>query len=240
MSTALITFFVALSAVLALVAAGVWAANRKLRRAQFIRTYEWPRGLLTKFERKSAGVGFKDAALVSRGLRQFFMAYLMSGQKYVAMPSQAADDLWHEFILYTRDYEQFCKGAFGGLLHHTHAVGLRDGQKRDNEGLRRVWWFACKDENISPHKPSRMPLLFALDSKLKIANGYVYHTDCASLRRSGASGTQCTGDFASTSIDGGTAGFGDFGGDGGSGADSSGGGDSGSSCGGGSCGGGGD
>ena len=190
----------------------VWQRTARLRRAEFIRTYEWPRGLLFKFAKKYPHVSSKDAALVSRGLRQFFIAYLMSGNKYVAMPSQVADDLWHEFILYTRDYQAFCQNAFGGFLHHTPAVALKQGQKRDNEGLRRVWWFTCKYENINPKNPTRMPLLFALDSKLKIPGGYVYHPDCEQLRRNGAAGTQCGGDFASNTYDGGTAGFGDSGG----------------------------
>src|ERR1700709_2363558 len=73
----------------------------QLRRAEFIRTYAWPRGLLERLE-KHRGIERKDSALVSRGLRQFFIAYLMSGRRYVSMPSQVADDLWHEFILYTR------------------------------------------------------------------------------------------------------------------------------------------
>ena len=60
---------------------------------------------------------------MSRGLRQFFLAYLMSGKRYVSMPSQVADDLWHEFILYTREYDAFCRRAFGGFLHHTPGRG---------------------------------------------------------------------------------------------------------------------
>ena len=219
-----------------------------LKRAEFIRTYEWPRGLLHKLIVRHPKLRPKDAALVSRGLRQFFVAYLMSGRKYVAMPSQIADDLWHEFILYTRDYEEFCKKAFGGFLHHTPAVALKEGQKKDNEGLRRVWWFVCKYENVNPVRPTRMPLLFALDTKLRIPGGYVYHPDCEQLRKSGSAGTQCGGDFSSSSYDGGTAGFGDSGSGSGessgvpasaSGGDSGGGDSGGSSCGGGSCGGGG-
>ena len=83
------------------------------------------------------------------GLRQFFLAYLMSGKRYVSMPSQVADDLWHEFILYTRDYDAFCRRAFGVFLHHTPAVVLSEHRK-SNEGLRRVWWYCCKYENIDP------------------------------------------------------------------------------------------
>ena len=81
----------------------VWRRSQRLRRAEFVRTYRWPRGLLHKLGEKHTGLVRKDAALVSRGLRQFFIAHLMSGNKFVSMPSQIADDLWHEFILYTRD-----------------------------------------------------------------------------------------------------------------------------------------
>ena len=215
-----------------------------LRRADYIRTFRWPPGLLKRLEKHHPGFERKDSALVSRGLRQYFLAYLMSGKRYVSMPSQVADDLWHEFILYTREYDAFCRRAFGGFLHHTPAVVLSEHRK-SNEGLRRVWWYCCKYENLDPVKPTRLPLLFALDSKLNIPNGFVYHPDCEELRKSGSGTAYCGGDFADSSVDGSSAGFGDgdasgHGGDsgssdGGSGGDSGGGG----SCGGGGCGGGG-
>ena len=128
--------------ILTLLVAGAFAvylygAWLKLRRAEFIRTFRWPRGLLERLEKHHPGLERKDSALVSRGLRQFFVAYLMSGKRYVSMPSQVADDLWHEFILYTREYDRFCRRAFGGFLHHTPAVVL-GGHRRNNEGLRRV------------------------------------------------------------------------------------------------------
>jgi hypothetical protein len=125
----------------------------QLRRAEFIRTYRWPPGLLKRLEKHHPGFARKDSALVSRGLRQFFLAYLMSGKRHVSMPSQVADDLWHEFILYTREYNAFCRRAFGGFLHHTPAVVLGEHRK-SNEGLRRVWWYCCKYENIDPVSPT--------------------------------------------------------------------------------------
>src|SRR3954468_1154439 len=149
----------------------------QLRRAEFIRTYAWPRGLLERLEKHRPGLVRKDSALVSRGLRQFFIAYLMSGRRYVSMPSQVVDDLWHEFILYTREYNRFCQRAFGTFLHHMPAVVLSEHRKT-NEGLRRVWWFCCKYENIDPVHPTRLPLLFALDAKLNVADGFTYHPQC--------------------------------------------------------------
>jgi hypothetical protein len=242
------------------IAVALFRRWRQLRRAEFIRTYLWPPGLLERLEKHRAGLERKDSALVSRGLRQFFVAYLMSGKRYVSMPSQVADDLWHEFILYTREYDAFCRRAFGGFLHHTPGVVL-GAHRRNNEGLRRVWWYCCKYENIDPVHPTRLPLLFALDAKLNIEDGFVYHPQCEALRQDGSGGAAyCGGDFANASIYGSSAGFGDAGGDGsghgsghggsghgadggsghGGGSDGGGGGDGGGgSCGGGSCGGGG-
>lgn len=218
----------------ALVAAVLWSARLKLQREDFIRDYAWPPGLLDKLAEHHAGFSRKETALVAQGLRQFFHAYLDGDRRYVAMPSQVADDLWHQFILYTQAYADFCQHAFGGFLHHTPAVALKAGAKKDNTGLRRVWRYCCRVEGINPHSPTRLPLLFALDTKLKIPNGYRYHPDCNQLRHGGDAGTQCGGDFSSSSYDGGTDGLGSDPSASDSGGDSSGG------CGGGSCGGGGD
>lgn len=220
--------------VIGFVALAVYQAYRDLKREEFIRDYTWPPGLLDRLTKQHPSFTRKETALVAQGLRQFFLAYLNGGRKYVAMPSEVADDLWHEFILYTRAYGEFCRDAFGTFLHHTPAVALRPGQKKDNTGLRRVWRFCCREESIDPHHPTRLPLLFALDTKLNIPNGYRYHPQCEQLRHSGDAGTQCGGDFSSSSYDGGTDGLGNDT----SGSGDSGGGDSGG-CGGGSCGGGG-
>jgi hypothetical protein len=228
------------SAIVAFVAYTIWKKNREYRRGEFIRNYNWPPQLLDKLTKKYPHFTRKETSIVSKGLRQFFMAYLKSGLKPVSMPSEVADDLWHEFILYTRSYQEFCDQAFGVFLHHSPAVMLSPERRSSNEGLRRVWWQCCREENIDPKNPTRLPLLFALDSKLKIPNGYRYVADCSGVRRdTGSSGAaNCGGDFGSSSVDGSTDGFGDTAsagaGDGGGGGDSGG-----SDGGGGGCGGGG-
>jgi hypothetical protein len=211
-----------------------WARFKQLARADFIRSYTFPRVLFDKLREKRPELDVKEMQLIARALRQFFLAHLLSGRKFVSMPSQVTDDLWHEFILYTRSYNEFCRRAFGRFMHHTPAVVLgRD--RKDNAGLRRAWWYSCKEENINPAKSTRLPLLFAIDAKLGIRDGFVYAPDCRKLRETDTGSTQvhCGGDFSDSSIDGSTDGFGDS--DGGS---DSGGGDSG--CGGGCGGGGGD
>jgi len=217
----------------------MWNKLRKARRAEYIRTYSLPDGLFERLRKRRPELSLKECQLVSHALRQFFLAYLKSGCKFVSMPSQVADDLWHEFILYTKNYDLFCKHAFGGFLHHSPAVVLSTAQQ-NNTGLRRCWWHTCREENINPRDPTRLPLLFALDAKLKVADGFHYVADCSSVRRKSTGNDSggavyCGGDFSSSSFDGGTDGFGDA-----SSADGGGLGDGGSGCGGGGCGGGGD
>lgn len=204
-------------------------------REHHIRTFAFPKGVFANVIKKYPHLTQKDMELVSQGLRQFFMAYQKSGKKYISMPSQVVDELWHEFILYTKNYQDFSKRAFGDFLHHTPAIVLSK-KSQSNVGLRRCWKYACIEEHINPVKPSRLPLLFALDSKFEIGDGYHYVADCSGLRREQGTNSNllyCGGDFSDSSIDGGTDGLSDS-----DSGDSDGGSDSGcgSGCGGG-CGG---
>lgn len=219
----------------------LWARQVRSRRESYIRTYTLPIGLFEKLRERHPHLDLKDCQLVAQGLRQFFLAHLKSGREFVSMPSQAADDLWHEFILYTKNYQQFCRRSFGRFLHHTPAVVLSKGQ-RGNAGIRRCWVYACREENINPRRPTRLPLLFALDSKLNLPNGFAYVADCSGVTRQGDSSAfvYCGADLGGSAADCG-GGF-DGGADGYAGSDSGcggdgGGGDGGGGCGGGGCGG---
>ena len=234
--------------VLAATSLVMWRRLRAHLRESHIREFELPRGLFEQLRKRRPELTTKECQLVAHALRQFFLAYLKSGRKYVSMPSQIVDDLWHEFILHTKAYQEFCRKAFGAFFHHTPAVALEKNQDA-NAGLRRCFWFTCREENINPRRPTRLPLLFALDAKLNIPDGFRYIADCSSISRvqpnSSSSGVvYCGGDFGSSSFDGTTNGFGDAGGFGATSSDSLGSsagdsvGDS-SGCGGGGCGGGG-
>ncbi|MBU0752425.1 MAG: hypothetical protein KJ787_05895 [Gammaproteobacteria bacterium] len=202
--------------ILAILVILLWRRNRRLERERFIREYAWPRGLLERLAKRRPELAPKDHALVARGLRQFFLAALRSG-RYVSMPSQVADDLWHEFILYTKGYDAFCRQAFGHFLHHTPAVVLADDQQ-SNAGLRRCWYWCCREENIGPKNPSRLPLLFALDGKLGIADGFTYTPDCKSLAPGSSGSSHCASDLGGgDGSDGGSGDSSDSGGDGGGG-----------------------
>lgn len=209
-----------------------WAQSMHRRH---IREAPLPRFLQRKLRETYPHLSPRDCELVERGLRQFFLACVHSNRQFVAMPSRAVDALWHEFILHTQAYKHWCRDALGFFLHHTPAEAL--GPKaRHNDGLRRAWYWACKEESIDPKAPSRLPLLFALDAKFAIPNGFTYVPDCSDIARKSdaggtGGGTYCGTSFSDSSHSGSA---GDFGG-----ADSSdGAGDGGGD--GGGCGGGGD
>ena len=71
----------------------LWQRYRRLARERYIRQFALPRGLYERLRKRRPELELKDCALVARGLRQFFLAYLNSGCRFVAMPSQAVDDL---------------------------------------------------------------------------------------------------------------------------------------------------
>jgi hypothetical protein len=219
---------VMLMVVISILAFGALRAWETSRRRQYIRESRFPPFLVAKLQAKYPQLSAGDADLVLRGLRQFFVAYLRSERKFVAMPSKVVDFAWHEFILHTRAYALWCDIAFGKLLHHTPAEVLGRDPKR-NDGLRRTWYWACKEESIDPRQPSRLPLLFALDKKFGIPGGYAYVPDCRDIDRQSDSGAYCGSEFGDGSGSCGDAdGFGgseSSGGDGGSDGGGCGGGD---------------
>ncbi|MDP9900782.1 glycine-rich domain-containing protein [Variovorax ginsengisoli] len=164
-------------------------------RRQFIREARLPPFLIGKLRAAHPQLTHKDADLVLHGLRQFFMGHLRSGRNFVAMPSRVVDTAWHEFILDTHGYQAWCHAAFGGMLHHTPAEVLGRNAKR-NDGLRRSWYYACRDEGIDPRSPVRLPLLFALDTKFSIEDGFHYIPDCRAVERHTGSDAHCGTSFS--------------------------------------------
>ncbi|BBH23842.1 hypothetical protein Back11_51870 [Paenibacillus baekrokdamisoli] len=55
--------------------------------------------------------------------RYFLMCAILRG---VPMYSVKVDVVWHEMLMFTREYEQFCKQLCGGLIHHApHAADAK-------------------------------------------------------------------------------------------------------------------
>lgn len=52
--------------------------------------------------------------------RYFLMCAIARG---VPMYGSRVDDVWHEMLMFTREYEQFCNGFCGHLIHHAPHTG---------------------------------------------------------------------------------------------------------------------
>lgn len=194
--------------ILLVVAYYLWGFFNARGREGYIRTFDLPQGLYRRLSKHHPNLTNAEFQLVSDSLRQFFLIHLRSGRNLVSMPSQVTDDLWHEFILYTKAYQTFCDKGFGKFFHHTPAAALGPKQQKSNTGVKRTWFHACQIENINPRIPTRLPLIFAIDAQLNIANGFHYVTNCKKaglVTTNGATTIYCGGDFSSSSCDGGSS-----------------------------------
>ncbi len=168
-------------------------ARLNARREAYIDDYRFPPGIAARVRKRYPQLSDADTDRVMAGLRQYFQLARQAQRRPLAMPSQAVDVAWHEFILFTRNYREFCRRALGRFLHHTPAEAMRTPTEAQ-EGIRRAWRLACAREAIDPRNPTRLPLLFALDAELGIADGFRYALNCAEAlgaQRNGDGSTYC-------------------------------------------------
>jgi hypothetical protein len=142
------------------------------RRRAFIEGYAFPRALTKKLREEFESEYQVPIAL--EGLRTWYLACLDAPGETLGMPSRAVDVAWHEMILMTRAYHHFCKRAFGRYLHHDPEAVMDEPMQA---GLARTL-SVVGNESIGG-----VPLLFAIDGRLGIENGYVWEPgDIARLR----------------------------------------------------------
>ena len=204
----------------------IWALWRnwsKRSRAAFIDNYPYARFLDKRLAARRPELSEAQRQEVFLGLHDYFQLCQRAGKRMVAMPSQAVDDAWHEFILFTRQYDKFCRAAFGRFLHHPPAEAM-SSPTQASEGIRRAWRLSCAHEKIDPQKPDRLPRLFALDATLLIAGGFIYHLDCMAGQKDGMGSGFCAshigcGGSSGCSGDSSSSDSGDGGGGGGCGGD---------------------
>ena len=142
----------------------------KRRRRAFIEGYEFPMALKNKLREELDGD--RPIGVALEGLREWYLACLDAGPKAtLGMPSRAVDIAWHEMILMTRTYHHFCERAFGYYLHHSPEA-VMDEPMRD--GLART--LAAVERNRALTMAG-IPMLFAIDSELDLADGHQWATE---------------------------------------------------------------
>lgn len=139
-------------------------------RRRIIDTYVFPPEVLDALRGTWPELRDWQIAMTQRALRSFFIAHLEAGPDTVlAMPSKAADALWHAFILDTRAYHAFCEDAFGRYFHHLPEYRMADGPaSRSASAIDRLWRSTCDQAGIDPGSATRLPILFELDRLLRL------------------------------------------------------------------------
>lgn len=169
---------IAVVAVIAFVAYRSYRKSLRAKREHLIDTFRFPPSISHKVIEKYPHLSEKQADKIIEGLREYFHLCNIAGKRMVSMPSQAVDVAWHEFILFTRQYELFCRKALGRFLHHTPAEAMKSPTTAQ-DGIKAAWKTSCYRENIPPKSASKLPLLFAIDDQLKIPDGFRYSLNCS-------------------------------------------------------------
>lgn len=164
----------------------------RLERESHIRHFTFSAPLLHSLQNTYPHLEEKDLFLVARALRQYFLIHAKVPNRTIGMPSQVVDTLWHNFILDTKNYQTFCIKAFGGFFHHIPAENASE-KANGNRAMKLTWRNACLEENIDPKNATRLPLLFAIDSKLKIPDGFVYDLEMLKKSAPNDSNSSCSG-----------------------------------------------
>ncbi len=152
-----------------------WLYTKKVKqnRVKFIQNYPFPKTIFEKVKERYPHLSDKDIQLVERGLRDYFLIALYSKGEMVTMPSKVVDEAWHNFILFTKLYTNFCDKALGRFLHHIPPAAM-ESKSIEERGLKRAWELSCKIADMDPGYAYKLPLLFSIDSDLKIEDGLTY------------------------------------------------------------------
>lgn len=98
----------------------VYGRRRVARKGErFIEEYEFPDYIWKRVRKRLPELSEENLELVERGLREWFICCAWRGRMMLGMPSRLVDEAWHELILDSISYTDFCRQAFGGYLHHT-------------------------------------------------------------------------------------------------------------------------
>jgi hypothetical protein len=154
-------------------------SKKQTQNFAYIDEYAFHSGVVKRFTQTRPELSPEEVSTVVLALKDYFKIHNRAAGKFLSMPSQVVDVLWHEFILFTKEYDTFCKGAIGHYLHHVPSEAMQD-KKVASDGIKNTWVYACELEEINPKNPTKLPRLFLLDKKFNIKNGFYYTRDCSS------------------------------------------------------------
>lgn len=197
-----------ITALVLLLAYAAWRRWQRASRERYIERYPYRQQLDSRLAARRPELSAEQRRQVLAALSDYFVLCNRAGPRMLAMPSQAVDDAWHEFILSTRQYERFCRQAFGRFLHHTPAEAM-ETPLLASDGIKRTWRLACAHEGLNPVNPTHLPGLFAIDATLGLCGGFVYQLDCLAAQAAHGGSSCCASHIGCASGCSGDTGGGD-------------------------------
>lgn len=71
---------------------------------------------------KDHGVSKEDAKKYERELKRYLILASEYSGSNLPMMSTEVDNFWHTFLLFTKDYQNFCNEGLGMFIHHVPKV----------------------------------------------------------------------------------------------------------------------
>jgi len=118
-----------------------------------ILSYENP-SVIARFI-KEYGAAEEDAKECFNALKQFLIVCIFNdGGRIISKP---VDDMWHTFILFTKDYQSFCEEYLGRFVHHVPSesagerpdLTMRETAQRLFSNIDERFWSACLNDDCT-------------------------------------------------------------------------------------------
>lgn len=140
-----------------------------------INSYQNP-SLIERYSNKE-NVNTENAKLHFTALKKFLK--LSSDTSRPCFPSKDIDEIWHNFILFTKDYQFFCNNYLNKFIHHIPFSNQNDRVKHFEPG-----YFCYIKDNKFQKKFVRS--LNALEKQVKINCSSSSDGDCSSCSKCGS------------------------------------------------------
>lgn len=78
-----------------------------------------------------------------------YIGLAMLGHKHVSVPNKAVDEVWHTFLLYTKEYADFCKQLCGYFIHHCPENSVYATSSETSDSLTSELYFRYFGRSVS-------------------------------------------------------------------------------------------
>lgn len=131
---------------------------------------EIPPKVFYKFRQRFKDLTVYQVEYAAKGFLSFLSVCKAFPNMNIPMPSETVDEIWHEFILHTKDYALFCDKHLGKFLHHTPNQNIEKNKisEREVSEILHLWTLTCLQEEMDPFSEDSKPSLFYSDVELGV------------------------------------------------------------------------